>query len=254
MNTRILTVLAIASSLVFTACGESSPPAAQSSVQQTPVAQGNLQSVPTEQTPAQQLAPKAPMLVPAPTVSAAPAAPAAPATPAAPAAPATPAASVSLSKSNTLTIQGFASQVSAGWKPSETTSTMRIAQFEVPPAGSDAGVVAAFFFPTGKGGSHEANIDRWASQFASADGKPVAPKISTQKQGGTEVTLVELKGTYARGVGMGPSGDAKPNQSLIVAMVETSSGRITLQMYGPSKTVAAQRDSFLKLANGFRPA
>lgn len=245
MNTRILTVLAIASSLVFAACGESSPPAAQSSVQQTPVAQGNLQPVPTEQTPAQQLAPKAPMLVPAKTVSTAPAAPAA---------PATPAASVSLSKSNTLTIQGFASQVSAGWKPSETTSTMRIAQFEVPPAGSDAGVVAAFFFPTGKGGSHEANIDRWASQFASADGKPVAPKISTHKQGGTEVTLVELKGTYARGVGMGPSGDAKPNQSLIVAMVETSSGRITLQMYGPSKTVAAQRDSFLKLANGFKPA
>ena len=132
---------------------------------------------------------------------------------------------------------------------------MRVAQFALPPAsGADAGELAAFFFPAGKGGSHEANIERWASQFAKADGKPAAPKISTGKHGDTKLTLVELQGTYSRGVGMGPSGDAKPDQSLLVAMVETPVGRIVLQMYGPSKTVAAQRNSFLKLARGFSSA
>ena len=94
----------------------------------------------------------------------------------------------------------------------------------------------------------------WTSQFASADGKPVAPKISTEKSGDTEVTLVELQGTYARGAGMGMADAAKPDQILLIAMVETSAGRITLQIYGPSKTVSAQRDNFLKLAKGFRPA
>ena len=132
---------------------------------------------------------------------------------------------------------------------------MRVAQFSLPPAGgADAGELVAYFFPSGQGGPHDANIERWASQFVSADGKPVAPAVKTVKAGDTEVTLVELHGTYARGVGMGPTGDAKPDQSLLSAMVETSIGRITLQMYGPSKTVAAQRNNFLKLAQGFRPA
>lgn len=85
-------------------------------------------------------------------------------------------------------------------------------------------------FLTEQGGSHEANIKRWASQFASADGKPMAPKISTGKSGETEVTLVELQGTYARGIDMGPTADAKPDQILLIAMVETSISRITLQI------------------------
>jgi hypothetical protein len=154
-----------------------------------------------------------------------------------------------------LVIQGLASQVPAGWTPSQPSSTMRVAQFALPPAaGMEPGEVAVYFFPTGQGGSHEANIERWTSQFAGADGKPVTPKTSVSKSGDTEVTLVELQGTYARGVGMGPVGDAKPDQTLMIAMVEASSGRITLQMYGPNKTVAAQRDNFIKLAKGFRPA
>lgn len=132
---------------------------------------------------------------------------------------------------------------------------MRVAQFTVPPAaGAEAGELAAYFFPTGQGGSHQANIERWTSQFAGGDGKAVAAKVSTSKSGDMEVTLVELQGTYARGVGMGPTGEAKPDQILMVAMVETAVGRITLQLYGPSKTLSAQRDSFLKLATGFRSA
>jgi hypothetical protein len=154
-----------------------------------------------------------------------------------------------------LMIQGFAAPVPTGWTPAQPSSSMRVAQFSLPAApGSDPGEVAAYYFPTGQGGSHEANIERWASQFAGADGKPVAPKTSVSKSGDIEVTLVELNGTYARGVGMGPTGDAKPDQTLMIAMVEVPKGRITLQMYGPNKTVAAQRDSFVKLAKGFRPA
>lgn len=154
-----------------------------------------------------------------------------------------------------LVIQGFASQVPSGWVSSPPSSTMRVAQFTVPAAkGVDSGELAAYFFSPRQGGSHSANIERWASQFSSADGKPVAPKVSVEKSGATQVTLVELQGSYARGVGMGPSGDEKPAQTLLVAMVETPIGRITLQMYGPSKTMSAQRNNFLKLAKGFRPA
>lgn len=222
MNSPILAALAIAvSSLVVTACQQASPPAADSTAQTTPAA-----SVSDQQATA-----LAHMSAAAP-VEATP-----------------------LAKSGSLVIQGLASPIPDAWTPSQPSSTMRVAQFALPAAaGTEAGEVAVYFFSAGEGGSHEANIERWTSQFVTTDGNPVTPKITTSKGGDHEVTLVELQGTYARGVGMGPTGDAKPDQTLLIAMVETPVGRITLQMYGPSKTVAAQRDNFLKLAKGFGPA
>lgn len=176
--------------------------------------------------------------------------------------PATPASSATThdsaaataSMANKLVVNGLASQVPAAWMATQPSSTMRVAQFALPPAdGAEAGELAVFFFPTGQGGSHEANIQRWGSQFSGDDGKPVAPKVSVEKSGDAELTLVELHGTYARGVGMGPTGDARPGQSLLVALVETNVGRITLQMYGPAKTVSLHRDGFIKFAKNFRP-
>lgn len=223
-NPRLLIAVAIAASgLAMTGCGQSSAPDASNKAQVT---------VPQTATPAQAPETAAPVL-----------------------AAVAPSVAVPPEKSDKLVIQGFASPVPAGWTPAQPSSTMRVAQFSLPAAaGAEAGELAAYFFPTGQGGSHEANIERWTSQFATADGKPVTPKISASKSGDIAVTLVELQGTYARGVGMGPAGDAKPNQTLLVALVETSVGRITLQTYGPSKTIAAQRDNFVKFAKDFRPA
>ena len=239
MNSHILATLAVATSaLLVTACGQSSAPEADSKAQ--PAAAAPV----TQPVPAQAAATTG--QVPS---GAAPDANAPVFAAVAPQAPAP------LAKSDQLVIQGFAAPVPGAWSRTQPSSTMRVAQFALPAAPSaEAGELVAFFFPKGQGGSQQANIERWASQFTSADGKPVAPKISNSKEGDTEVTLVELRGTYARGVGMGPTGDAKPDQTLMTALVETSIGRITLQMYGPSMTIAAQRDPFLKLAKGFRPA
>ena len=169
-------------------------------------------------------------------------------------APAQDSAAATALMANKLVVNGLASQVPAAWMATQPSSTMRIAQFALPPAdGAEAGELAVFYFPTGQGGSHDANIQRWSSQFSGDDGKPVTPKVTVEKSGDTEFSLVELHGTYARGVGMGPTGDAKPGQSLLVALVETNVGRITLQMYGPAKTVAVHRDGFIKFSKNFRP-
>ena len=237
MNPRMFASLAIAaSSLVVTACGHSNTPAPASGAatapanQSAPLQTGAATPEPTMATVAP--APAAVAVAPAPTVAVV-----------APAA-----------KSEKLVVQGFSSQVPGVWTPTQPSSPMRFAQFALPPSGAESGEVAGYFFATGKGGSHEDNIERWVSQFVSTDGKPVVPKVSTSKSDGGEVTLVELHGNYARGIGMGPTGNPKPDQTLMVAMVETSAGRITLQMYGPNKTVSAQRKNFVKLANGFHPA
>lgn len=250
MNPRILAALALAgSSLVVTGCGQSSAPAADNKAPPAPV-----QAAPVQQAAVQAPPPAPAVAAPQPVPAAAPAAAAPVMVTPVMAATVAPVAAAP-AKPDRLAIQGFASAIPAAWKPTPTSSQMRVAQFALPAApGADVGEVAVFYFPRGQGGSQEANIERWSSQFAGPDGKPVAPKVSTDRSGDTEVTQVELNGTYARGVGMGPAGEAKPNQTLLVAMVETPNGRITIQMYGPNKTVSAQRNNFLKVAKGFRPA
>lgn len=161
-----------------------------------------------------------------------------------------------LPKTAKLSIRGWSSPAPAAWTLVEPASTMRTAQFILPGTGSkgaEDGEVAVYFFPTGDGGSQEVNIARWSEEVTDAAGKPVKPLLSTTKSGMTKVTLVTLQGNYMRGANMLPGAERKSNQTLLVAMVETSIGRITLQAYGPSKTVAAQRDSFIKLANSFAP-
>jgi hypothetical protein len=268
MSKRILTVLAVASgALALAGCGQASAPDARATATAPATAPATATAAPAGASPA-----AAPALVPAVAQAvaqaAAPAAVvAAPVGVAVPAPiPAMPGAAQALNggmpgaahagMASQLTVQGYVGPIPSAWTPSQPSSNMRVAQFAVPgAAGAEGGEVAAYFFPPGQGGSHDANIDRWSSQFAGADGKPVAPRVATVAGAGGDVTLVELHGNYARGVGMGPAGEPKPDQTLMVAMVETVSGRITLQMYGPRKTVAAQRDAFLKLSRGFkRPA
>ncbi|MRW84927.1 hypothetical protein GJ698_12635 [Pseudoduganella sp. FT26W] len=161
-----------------------------------------------------------------------------------------------LPKQDKLTVRGWSSPAPAAWTPVQPASAMRAAQFILPGGtgkADDDGEMVVYFFPAGDGGSQDANIQRWTAEVTDAAGKPVKPAVTTSKTGMTKVTLVTLQGAYTRGANMLPDAKRKTGQTLMVAMVETTMGRITLQAYGPSKTVAAHRDSFIKLANGFVP-
>jgi hypothetical protein len=143
--------------------------------------------------------------------------------------------------------------VPTGWVSQPPASSMRLAQFQVP-GGSGHGDAEAifFYFGQGQGGSVEANTARWQSQFTSPDGKPVKPNVEHLKVSGMPVTTVELTGTYARGMGMGPAGPPQPDQSLLVAVLETAQGNLHIQMHGPRATVAANRDAFLAMVRGIK--
>lgn len=161
-----------------------------------------------------------------------------------------------LPKKDKLAIHGWVAPAPAAWQPVEPASSMRSAQFILPGStgqGADNGEMVAYFFASGDGGTQEANIERWSSEVTDASGKPVKPSVATTKNAMTKVTLVTLQGNYTRGANMVAGAQAKAGQTLLVAMVETAVGRITLQAYGPSKTVAAHRDSFVRLANSFVP-
>ena len=110
--------------------------------------------------------------------------------------------------------------------------------------GLEKAEAVVFYFGKGQGGSVEANIDRWASQFAGKNGSKVAPRVSTEKIGGLKATKVELSGNYARGVGVGPQGEALPGRALSVWVVETPEGNVTFQLHGPETAVKRESKAF----------
>jgi hypothetical protein len=148
---------------------------------------------------------------------------------------------------------GFRAPLPPNWVAQPPASSMRVGQYRVPGAAAagDAELVV-FYFGKGQGGTVEANIGRWASQFSTPDGRPAKPRVGKLKANGLAVTTVELTGSYARGVGMGPQGAAKPDQTLLVAVIETPEGNITIQLHGARETVAAQRKGFDAMVKGFR--
>jgi hypothetical protein len=148
--------------------------------------------------------------------------------------------------------EGYVATVPTDWIALKPSSSMRVAQYRVPANGraGDAELVV-FYFGMAQGGSVEANIDRWVTQFSSLDGQPVVPKIDHLRLGGLRATTVELHGTYARGVGTGPQGAAKADQTLLVAIIETPAGNLTFQLHGDRITVEAHRKSFETMIRSF---
>lgn len=148
---------------------------------------------------------------------------------------------------------GLRSTVPADWVAEEPQSDMRLAQFRVPADGGpeDAAMVVYYFGPS-QGGTLEANIARWQSQFTGPDGGPVEPQI-TELDGTLPATLVTLRGNYARGVGMGPVGEALPDRMLLAAIVQTPQGNLYPQLHGPAAVVEQARPAFVAFIQGLAP-
>lgn len=171
-------------------------------------------------------------------------------------APVTPALVPALAPATARTnFMGVEVSIPSNWGRVPPTSSMRLAQFQIPaPSASEAGEAVVFYFPPGRGGPKEENIARWTSQFSLPDGQPVKPQIKSQKIDGLDVTLVELNGNYARGVSMGQQeATVRPNQTLLAAIVMTQDGRnITFHLFGPKATVAGQRKAFDNMIKGLK--
>jgi hypothetical protein len=152
-----------------------------------------------------------------------------------------------------VTLLRYSVPVPAHWQAQPPASNFRLAQFRVPAApGASDGEVVVFHFGAGQGGSAVANIARWSSQFTGGDGKPVNPKRETFSAGALPATLVELSGTYARGVG-GANGAPKPDQMLLAAVVEAPEGNVILQLHGDRATVEGNRRAFVEMVKGWKP-
>lgn len=135
------------------------------------------------------------------------------------------------------------------------SNAMRKASYVVPRAAGDAedGELTVFYFGPGQGGSIDANVDRWVSQFGTV--KPGDVKRADREANGLRQHTVELEsGTFSAGagMGMGSAGKAKENYGLVGGIVESPSGAYFFKMTGPSKTVKQAKPDFYKLLDSVK--
>jgi hypothetical protein len=140
------------------------------------------------------------------------------------------------------------------WQQVDPSSSMRLLQFVVPgdKQGQSAELIF-YYFGAGQGGTPQANIARWQSQFHAANGLPSTPQVVRFEVSGLPVTRVKLQGSYARGIGAGPGGTGKPDQTLIAALLRTPQGQVTIQLHGDTSLIDALEPDFDRMLHDIAP-
>jgi hypothetical protein len=151
------------------------------------------------------------------------------------------------------TVGGLRWTPPAGWK-SEGTAPMRAATYKIPPASGDheGAECVVYFFGAGQGGSVQANIERWNSQFTAANGKPATAKIQKRTVHELPVTTMDVTGQYS-GMG-GPMATTKAVMAgyrLLGAIIENRGGNVFLKVTGPEKVIAANQQKFEQMLESF---
>jgi hypothetical protein len=124
---------------------------------------------------------------------------------------------------------------------------MRVAEFVVPKAPGDAenGELIVYYFG-GSGGSVDANLQRWTSQFQSTK----EPVRTTSTVNGLKLTSLDVSGTYVAEVRPGSTERYnKPGFRMRATVVETAHGPYFIKLTGPAATIdqaGAAFDQFLQ--------
>jgi len=142
-------------------------------------------------------------------------------------------------------------QAPSGWVSETPTSSMRVAQYQLPRAEGDPedASLVVYYFGAGQGGSVEANLVRWTNRMEQPDGRPSSEKATTEKMtvNGLNVTVLDVTGTYWAEM-MPGQGERlnKPNFRMRAVVVETPAGPYFFKLVGPEKTVQRWDDSFME--------
>lgn len=160
----------------------------------------------------------------------------------------TPAVSLRAEEADSLKVSEFTFTFNKPWVRQQAVSAMRAGQFIYDHEDKDLTDVELiiFFFGAGQGGGVQANIDRWVSQF---EGAPES-KTEVKEMGGKKVTLLTVKGTYLESMGGPFSGNKTPkaDYTMLAAILPSDQGDVFLKLTGPTKSVDAMGDAFMKFA------
>jgi hypothetical protein len=147
--------------------------------------------------------------------------------------------------------------VPTAWARVPAPSDMRAAQYRIPKVAGDTedGELVLFFFGSGQGGTADANLERWYTQFSRPDGKPVkdAAVVTIRTVNGLKVTSVDLSGTYKPAPMGGAAGAPKTDWRMLAAVIEGEGGPWFFRATGPEKTMADAKPEFDALLASVAP-
>ncbi|MDF2377724.1 MAG: hypothetical protein P1U81_15915 [Verrucomicrobiales bacterium] len=149
---------------------------------------------------------------------------------------------------DTLIVSEFTFSFGEPWIRQQVTSPMRVGQLTYDHADEnleDVDVIL-YYFGEGQGGGTQANIDRWIGQF---EGTPES-KTEEVDVGDRKVTLLTAKGTYMESSGGPFSGNktAKPNYTMLAAILPSEKGAVFLKLTGPEASVEAMKEAFIEFS------
>lgn len=146
-----------------------------------------------------------------------------------------------------LALGPFSLAAPADWTAKPITSSMRAADFVLPPKPDPGAELIVYYFGADGAGGVEDNVNRWVDQFEQPDGKASrdVAKIEKVKFGGQDATYVSLTGRYVAPA-MPGAGDAsdKPNYALLAAIVDSPKGPYYFKLVGPRTTLDASAKAF----------
>ncbi len=144
----------------------------------------------------------------------------------------------------------------AAWVSVKPKSNIVQYEFSAPKVEEKDKDKAARITFTASGGSVEANIDRWYTQFEQADKSSTKDKAKVEKfdaDGQTIVHWVDIPGTFKDTMGAGPFAPSKAptmreNYRMLGAIIETKGmGNHYVKITGPSETVEQLSEGFKKM-------
>jgi hypothetical protein len=160
-----------------------------------------------------------------------------------------PPADAAVTETEALDLGSAAVDRPSGWAFRTPTSSMRLAEAEVPGPGGP-GLLTVFFFGPGGGGGVEANLERWVGQMEAAPGS--TPTRDSFETGGFTVSTVAVEGILLPSrMGGGPT-EPVPGSQLFGAVIEGPGGPWFFKLTGPDATVAAAADDFRSMLRSVR--
>lgn len=166
--------------------------------------------------------------------------------------PASPSSSMPGDASPEAADPGIAWKVPAGWTDAGG-STMRVAAYSIAGAGdAPPAECAVYYFGEGQGGTPDANIERWLSEFENA--RDSGRSVRTIH--GMRVSLAHARGTYqSHGGSSVPEhgGGAQGDHQLLGAIVEGPRGLVFFKLTGPSATIDRAAADFDRMIGSLRP-
>lgn len=152
------------------------------------------------------------------------------------------------------TIEGLTLSVPEEWTRRPGSNAMRLAELTLPGPGGEATLIVSRF--AGGGGDAASNVNRWKTQFVTADGSPLTEAaVQSALRPPLTITRVDIRGTNVAPVMPGsPERYNEPNSRLLGVIVEGAGDPYFFKVVGSAETLAVWEAAFTAFADSIAPA